>query len=114
MDYECLECGHRWRGRGNSEPRQCPNCWGRVFMSKEELRLAGIALEPQAHIWLRQLPPLPHPSEVLAGPLALATLITVMGRTRNQVQKRRAVERILVLRGFNAVTARNTSSLMYP
>ena len=83
-------------------------------MSEEELRLAGIILEPLSHIWLGQALTLPDPSEVLAGPLALATLVTVMGRTRAQVQKRRAVERILQLRGFDAVTARNAASLMYP
>ncbi len=109
-----MACGHRWRGRGDGEPRQCPNCWGRAFVSEEELRLAGIALEPLSHIWLGQTLPIPDPSEVLAGPLALATLVTAMGRTRGQVQKRRAVERILQLRGFDAGTARNASSLMYP
>lgn len=114
MNYECLGCGHPWRGRGDDLPRQCPDCWGRSFISEEELKVAGIALEPLAHIWLRQALRVPDPVEVLAGPLAAATLVTVMGRTRNQVQRRQAVERILELRGFDSANAREVATRMYP
>jgi hypothetical protein len=76
--------------------------------------VAGIALEPLAHIWLRQALRIPDPVEVLAGPLAAATLVTVMGRARDQSQRRRAVERILKLRGFDPAEASSVAIRMYP
>jgi len=72
-----------------------------------------MTLEPLAHLWLGQWPPIPPPSEVLAGPVALATLIRVMGRARSPDQKRRAAQRILELRGFGASTARDLATRMY-
>ena len=26
MELECLRCGHKWRPRGESKPKSCPNC----------------------------------------------------------------------------------------
>lgn len=60
------------------------------------------------------LPPPPSPGSVLAFPLALGHFIAVIGRAHNQVERRWAVELMLVQRGVAASQASVLAARMYP
>lgn len=110
-----MKCGYLWTGRGGGEPRQCPGCWGRSFVSDEEARLASKALAPLGHLWLGRLPPLPNPGTVLAGPAAAVTLLRVMGRMKTQEERRQAAELLLMASDeFEENVVRELAARMYP
>ena len=114
MEFYCSPCASEWVGRGSGEPRQCPRCWGRVFLSEDEGRLASVALIPLAYLGLGEAPGVPSPATALMVPLGLITLTRVMGRAKTQGQRQDLARVILKHGGFDAARAEESAARLYP
>jgi len=114
MKFRCLSCNHEWSSRGPAPSRQCPSCWKRAIANEDELRLAGIVALPLAKFSEAALLAPPTPEAVLKFPFAIASFIAVVNRAGNQVEKRRAIELMLMLSGIDSSEASTLAARLYP
>lgn len=89
----CLDCGHRWSGKGKNTPRQCPQCWSYSIVDEKDIRLAGIFLRPTASIIFEK--DLPKATETNVIPIGGIKFSEIISRARNLEAKRRALYLIL-------------------
>jgi len=120
MKIYCLSCANGWTPRGASVSRQCPSCWSRVLATEDELRLASHVCHLLANLSAGKLPPLPPKSpvqglaEVINFPFSIKTYHDVMGRARDQSERRRAATLMLQYRGLTLLEAQNLARIMVP
>lgn len=114
MRYSCLQCNHDWNSRGTTPSRQCPSCWRRCIASEDELRLGGVVAEALSQLQRGYPPPIPTPEAVVNFPFSLTNFVAVISRADNQLERRRAVELMLIQRGVSASDASRSASLLYP
>jgi hypothetical protein len=120
MRVYCLSCPNEWLARAPSIPRQCPACWSRVLATEDELRIGALVCYLLTNLPSGKLPPLPpqDPAQGLADvtglPFAIKCYHDVMGRTRDQSERRRAAMLMLQYRGLSSVKAQNTAQIMFP
>ena len=88
--------------------------------SEDELRLGGLVCHLLAKLSAGMLPPGP-PSDPLKGlgnviafPFSLKTYHDVMGRVRDQSERRRAAVLMLQHRNLDTATAEGLASIMFP
>lgn len=120
MHVHCLSCPNEWIARVPSIPRQCPACWSRVLATEDELRLGALVCYLLANFSAGKLPPLPpqDPAQGLADvmnlPFSIKCYHDVMGRARDQSERRRAAMLMLQYRGLSSMQAQNAAQTMFP
>ena len=116
----CLSCPNEWTPRGASVSRQCPSCWSRVLATEDELRLGALVCHLLANFSATKLPPPPSLDplqalgDVIGFPFSIKTYHDVMGRARDQSERRRAATLMLRQRGLNEAEVQDLAQIMFP
>lgn len=118
MRLYCLSCPNDWITRGTTASRQCPSCWGRTFVTEDELRLGALVCHLLANIAAGEPPPRPSlsglPEDIISFPFSLKAYHDVMSRATDQSQRRRAAQLMLEKRELPPQQSLRLANIMFP
>lgn len=108
MEHVCFQCNHRWIGRHQVTPRQCPKCWSRSIENDAEIKLACILLKPWAYLLINRPTPIPLPRDLESFPYSLDAFASIIAKTQGSVTTRANALRLLFIEaGLSEALANN-------